>query len=230
MSVTTPYGSSVTSKDDVLPVGALISWHSATPPKNFLLCNGQEVDPAAYPRLAALISTTFGTGATGKGKLPDLSGRIVLNPLKDSDVGTYAGAATHTHTFNSNFAAFTATSGGSSHAHSHTPGNLAAAGDHSHGVGGSGNNDTATNVKRASGGSTVRSFETHSHSIALSSSSVSHGHTIASTTPGDNNTSSDLHLHTSGTVTQGVTVNTAAQDHLPRNLQLHYVVYAGGTP
>lgn len=229
MTNTIPYGSSVRSVDDVLPVGALISWHSATPPKNFLLCNGQEVDPAVYPRLAALISTTFGTGGTGKGKLPDLSGRLVLNPTSNADVGVVAGTDTHTHTFNSNVNAFYFNYVDGSHSHNHTSANFKSSGDHSHGGGGSGNNDTFTTLKRATGGSTVRSFETHSHSIALGSSSVSHGHSLY-VPSGANWTSTDAHGHTSGAITQGVTVNTAAQAHLPRNLQLHYVVYAGGTP
>lgn len=56
-----------------VPVGALMMWMTDTAPLWWLLCNGQDVDAAQYPRLAAVIAPVG-----GRIILPDLRGRLPM--------------------------------------------------------------------------------------------------------------------------------------------------------
>lgn len=51
----------VTVKVDAIsgvPVGAVIPWPSSTPPKDYLVCNGQTFSATTYPKLQAVLGST----------------------------------------------------------------------------------------------------------------------------------------------------------------------------
>lgn len=52
----------VTPGSDIFPVGAIALWTTATPPDDWLLCNGAAVSRRDYDDLFAVIGTTYGTG------------------------------------------------------------------------------------------------------------------------------------------------------------------------
>lgn len=108
----------------LVPVGALLPFAGLTAPTGFLLCDGSNVDSAAYPQLDALIGAAAPAGAThaynggaspaaGKFKLPDMKGRSAIGSgagagLTARTLGQSGGAETvvlgtqhlppHTHT------------------------------------------------------------------------------------------------------------------------------------
>lgn len=41
-----------------VPTGAMVGWHSTTPPPGWLLCNGASFSSGTYPRLAAVLGGT----------------------------------------------------------------------------------------------------------------------------------------------------------------------------
>jgi phage-related tail fiber protein len=45
-----------------VPIGAIMVWPSATPPKLWLVCNGAQVSRLTYQSLYSVIGTTFGIG------------------------------------------------------------------------------------------------------------------------------------------------------------------------
>lgn len=62
----------------IVPVGSLLWYSSTTVPPGYLLCNGSEVKRAQYPKLFAVIGTTYGDGNSKTTfNLPDLRGKIV---------------------------------------------------------------------------------------------------------------------------------------------------------
>ena len=64
-----------------VPVGAMMMWMTDTPPRGWLLCNGQRFDPAAYPELAKVFTTS---------QLPDLRGAFLRGAGAN---GTWGAAA-----------------------------------------------------------------------------------------------------------------------------------------
>jgi hypothetical protein len=100
-----------------VPVGALMMWMTDTPPRGWLLCNGQAFDPLVYPELAKVFTShslpdlrgaflrgagmngTGGAGAWG-GAGNTVGGRqedSTARPKTDF-TGTAAQAGNHTHT------------------------------------------------------------------------------------------------------------------------------------
>lgn len=59
------------------PVGSVIAFAAATPPTGWFSCNGQYLSRASYPRLFAVIGTTFGSSDSSNFRLPDLRGEFV---------------------------------------------------------------------------------------------------------------------------------------------------------
>jgi microcystin-dependent protein len=100
----------------IVPVGAVTMWLITAPPSGWLVCDGQEVDAATYPALAALFGVTGGLIT-----IPDLRDRLPLGASPARPLRSLGGAA--------NVALTGAQSGVA--AHSHT---LAAGGSHSHGI------------------------------------------------------------------------------------------------
>lgn len=50
--------------DFVIPVGATMTWHMATPPSNWLVCDGQSVLKAEWPQLYAVWGNKYGSTST----------------------------------------------------------------------------------------------------------------------------------------------------------------------
>ena len=68
-------------------------WGTATPPTNYLICDGSSVlRSGTYAALFAIIGTTFGTADGTHFNIPDFRGRSPLG----SGTGTAAGATAHT--------------------------------------------------------------------------------------------------------------------------------------
>ncbi len=89
-------------------------------PAGWLLCNGQTVAQADYPKLYALIGTTFGAGGAGNFILPDYRDKFTMGAGGANALGSVGGANEVTLT-KDNIPDFTiAGSTGSSGAHSHS--------------------------------------------------------------------------------------------------------------
>lgn len=83
--------------------GEIKMWSGSTAPAGYLLCDGTTYTGATYPDLFALIGTTYGAGAAGTFKVPDMRGRVPMG-VGTSDaadgtlnsLGQKRGAETHT--------------------------------------------------------------------------------------------------------------------------------------
>jgi microcystin-dependent protein len=83
------------------PVGSIVLFAGDVEPDGWLFCTGASVTEAGYPALFAVIGTTYGTGAAGTFKLPDLRGRVPVGLAVSGDVdfdtlGETGGAKNHT--------------------------------------------------------------------------------------------------------------------------------------
>lgn len=73
--------------------GVVLPFAGATPPKNWLLCDGQAVSRSVHAKLFSIIGTMFGVGdGISTFNLPDLRGRVAAG--KDNMGGTAAGRLT----------------------------------------------------------------------------------------------------------------------------------------
>lgn len=89
---------------DTIPVGAIISWHSLTPPTNWLICDGSYVSKTTYADLYAAIGDTHldgGTAPAGTFRLPNYKGRTGVGYDEDdtdfNEIGKKVGEKTHRH-------------------------------------------------------------------------------------------------------------------------------------
>ena len=73
----------------VVPAGAMLMWPVAAAPSGWLLCNGQVVPAATYPKLAALLGSTGGNVT-----LPNLTGRVPLGASGTHAIGSTGGVET----------------------------------------------------------------------------------------------------------------------------------------
>ena len=74
-------------------IGDVKMFAGPTPPANWLLCNGAQIDTTVYAKLFAVIGNTFGgVGSAGNFKLPDLRSRF---PMGAGTPGAVGGEATH---------------------------------------------------------------------------------------------------------------------------------------
>lgn len=74
-----------------VPVGSGALWFKATPPTNWLICNGASLDTTTYAALFAVIGYTFG-GSGANFLLPNLAGRF---PQGAGTLAATGGEATH---------------------------------------------------------------------------------------------------------------------------------------
>lgn len=86
-----------------LAAGTMVQWPGATPPANWLICDGSAISRANYASLFAAIGVTYGAGdGSTTFNLPNLKGRAVVG--RDSSqtefdtLGETGGAKTHTLT------------------------------------------------------------------------------------------------------------------------------------
>lgn len=89
--------------DAIVPVGAVLPFYGSRPPKNWLLCYGQEVSRAEYKDLFDVIGTSSGSGnGSTTFNVPDLKGKVIYGQgSADALVtGSTVGETHHTLTVN----------------------------------------------------------------------------------------------------------------------------------
>lgn len=94
-------GTKAELKTDILkavPIGTIVMWATSTPPEGWLLCNGKEVNRAAYTELFKVLGTSVGAAGSSSFKIPDLSGRFPLGTSNTHNLHSTGGAETHTLT------------------------------------------------------------------------------------------------------------------------------------
>lgn len=64
--------------DAIVPIGAVLPFYGSRPPKNWLLCYGQEVSRTEYKALFDVIGTGSGSGnGSTTFNVPDLKGKVI---------------------------------------------------------------------------------------------------------------------------------------------------------
>lgn len=118
------------------PVGMIVGFANATPPGDWLKCDGSVVSQETYSLLYALITTTYNTGSEGAGnfRLPNMNGRTPIG------VGSGSGLTARSLGATSGGASLTlsgAQSGKRDHSHSVSQTNHGHSGSdtHTHGIG-----------------------------------------------------------------------------------------------
>jgi len=90
------------SEEIGFPVGSIIMWTLATPPTNWLLCNGAAISRVGYQTLFQTIGTTYGVGdGSTTFNLPDLRQRFPLGLAAAGTGSVLAGTGgniDHVHT------------------------------------------------------------------------------------------------------------------------------------
>lgn len=62
----------------IVPVGAVLPFYGGEPPRNWLLCYGQQVSRTEYPELFRVIGTRAGAGdGSSTFNVPDLRGKVI---------------------------------------------------------------------------------------------------------------------------------------------------------
>jgi microcystin-dependent protein len=80
----------------VLPVGIVVWQPTTVIPNGWLLCDGREIERAAYQQLLAVIGTTFGNGnGSTTFNLPDLRGMFLMGKNSTRAIGDTGGEETH---------------------------------------------------------------------------------------------------------------------------------------
>lgn len=111
---------------DLMPIGAKLIWHDATPPAHFLICDGSAVSRTTYSALFSIIGTIHGIGdGSTTFNLPDTKGRHLIGAGDGLNAGDTGGTLDHTHYD-------TAHTHGISH--THTLSHLHTLNDHKHGM------------------------------------------------------------------------------------------------
>lgn len=166
------------------PVGSILTYSGVSAPGGWLLCNGNEVSKAQYPRLFAVIGNLYGSPVNSNNfVLPNLADRIPVGKSGSNNVADVGGASnvtlsvanlpahSHTGTTNSN----------GSHTHSitdpgHTHSQTTNQDDYNE-WGGSppsfaddaGNSVTWNNINSSTTGITINSGGAHTHTFTTDS-------------------------------------------------------------
>lgn len=89
--------------DAIVPVGAVLPFYGSRPPKNWLLCYGQEVSRTEYKDLFDVIGTSSGSGnGSTTFNVPDLKGKVIYGQGSTDALvtGSTVGETHHTLTVN----------------------------------------------------------------------------------------------------------------------------------
>lgn len=89
--------------DAIVPVGAVLPFYGSRPPKNWLLCYGQEVSRTEYKALFDVIGTAAGSGnGSTTFNVPDLKGKVIYGQGSTDALvtGSTVGETHHTLTVN----------------------------------------------------------------------------------------------------------------------------------
>jgi microcystin-dependent protein len=92
-----------------LPIGIVLPFagNDVSPPLGWLYCDGSDVSINEYQSLFDVIQNTYGSASTGRFKLPDLRGRVIVgtnpstiildpsNNISVRTIGDISGAETH---------------------------------------------------------------------------------------------------------------------------------------
>lgn len=93
--------SSIVGSLSGIPAGSIMAWSTATPPANWLICDGSAVSRSTYASLFYVIGTTYGAGnGSTTFNLPDLRGRVPVGKNGGSfgTLGATGGEESHTLT------------------------------------------------------------------------------------------------------------------------------------
>lgn len=95
-------GKRIDGCSDTVPVGTLQPFLGLTPPKGYLLCQGQAVNKITYRELYEMCGDAFGASTETEFYLPDLRGKTVAGYDANDDamnaIGKLLGSTTHVHT------------------------------------------------------------------------------------------------------------------------------------
>lgn len=89
--------------DAIVPIGAVLPFYGSRPPKNWLLCYGQEVSRTEYKALFDTIGTVAGSGnGSTTFNVPDLKGKVIYGQGSTDALvtGSTVGETHHTLTVN----------------------------------------------------------------------------------------------------------------------------------
>lgn len=89
--------------DAIVPIGAVLPFYGSRPPKNWLLCYGQEVSRTEYKALFDTIGTVAGSGnGSTTFNIPDLKGKVIYGQGSTGALvtGSTVGETHHTLTVN----------------------------------------------------------------------------------------------------------------------------------
>ena len=89
--------------DAIVPIGAVLPYYGPKPPKNWLLCYGQEVSRTEYKALFDVIGTSSGSGnGSTTFNVPDLKGKVIYGQGSTDALvtGSTVGETHHTLTVN----------------------------------------------------------------------------------------------------------------------------------
>jgi microcystin-dependent protein-like protein len=89
--------------DAIVPIGAVLPFYGSRPPKNWLLCYGQEVSRTEYKALFDVIGTSAGGGnGSTTFNIPDLKGKVIYGQGDTGALvtGSTVGETHHTLTVN----------------------------------------------------------------------------------------------------------------------------------
>jgi microcystin-dependent protein len=82
------------NQQGLVPIGAMSMWLTATPPANWLICNGQSLNTTTYAALFAVLGYAYG-GSGANFNLPNLSDRFPIG-VGANALAAAGGAATVT--------------------------------------------------------------------------------------------------------------------------------------
>lgn len=179
------------------PTGGLMLWPTASPPANWLICNGSAVSRATYATLFAVVGTTFGVGdGSTTFNLPNYTDRMPIGAGSSYSVNSQGGSATttltttelpsHSHSASSSSSSSSSFSGSAGttgstnidHTHNYNLGSITASGVYAQ--------VTAVNAGPVSTGG-MNSNQNHTHTFTPAgtvSTSTSTSTTIGSTGSG----------------------------------------------
>jgi microcystin-dependent protein len=81
----------------LVPIGGVIDFAGATPPANWLICNGQAVSRTTYAALFTVIGSTFGAGdGSTTFNVPECQDRVSVGAFASYALGAIGGEAKHT--------------------------------------------------------------------------------------------------------------------------------------
>lgn len=94
-------GKRIDGCSDTLPIGTVQPFLGLTPPKGYLVCQGQAVNKITYSELYKICGDTFGQSTETEFYLPDLRGKTIAgyneNDIAMNTIGKLLGETTHKH-------------------------------------------------------------------------------------------------------------------------------------